>query len=317
MEFSFEKWSNQVFTFDTVEDIDFKDIPIKDNFILEITNKGMPLHLLFGGFSVKKNFIVGFSGALSKRTESMAPPFFSFLNIAKEINAPHILVADPTLYLSKNLKLAWYAGNEQYINLQQDIALVISKAASYFESSPVITGGSGGGFASLAISNYLNVEHRIFIWNPQTSIDKYYKRFVDEYANVAFPAYRNLKMDKTFELIQSKGILKDVISKPLNDKAKLLYIQNYSDGHRVAHTEPFLEGQGFSGGMISDRSIKYSLDDEKLVVLANWGEGHVEPPRAVIYYIVSELIKGNSIVNITENIFRIFDRDFNSVYNKF
>lgn len=316
MEFSFEKWSDQVFTFDTVEDVDFKKISLKDFFILEIKNKGVPLHFLFGGFSLKKDFIVGFSGALSKRTESMNPPFFSFLNIAKEINAPYILVADPTLYLSKDLKLAWYAGNEKYIELQKDIAFIINKAANYFESSPVLTGGSGGGFASLAISSYLNVEHNVFIWNPQTSISNYYKRFVDEYTNVAFPEYESLSMDKVFSLIKSKGISTEVITKPLNIKTKLLYIQNYSDDHRITHAEPFLRGQKFCDGIANKCSVNYKIDDEKLVVLANWGEGHVEPPRIIIYYVLNELIKGNSIVNITDNIFKVFDKEFKDVHNK-
>ena len=315
MEFSFEKWSNQVFTFDTVEDIDFKRLSFKSSFILEVVNSGAPLHFLFGGFSIQKDFIVGFGGALSKRTKSMYPPFFSFLSIAKEINSPHILVADPTLYLSEDLKLAWYAGNDKYTNLQQDIALVVSKAAEFFKLSPVLTGGSGGGFASLAISNYLNIQHSIFIWNPQTNISQYHRKFVNEYTNVAFPESKGLNISKSFELIQSKGILTNVLERPINCKAKLLYLQNYSDAHRLVHTEPFLKGQKFDSSLISNNAIKYKLDDEKLVMLANWGEGHIEPPRIAIYYILNEFIKGNSIVNISENLFKIFDRNFKHVYN--
>ncbi len=313
MKLNFKKWSNQKIVFNTVEDVDFKKISFNDNFILEIINKDVPLHFLFNGFNVKKNFLVGFSGALSKRTESMEPPFFTFLNLAKEINAPSILIADPTLYLSKDLNLAWYAGNEKYIKLQQDIASIINKAANYFNLLPVLTGGSGGGFASLAISSYLNIEHSVFIWNPQTSISKYYKRFVDEYINIAFPEYRGLSLDKAFKLIHSKGVLTEVITKPLNNKAKLLYIQNYSDNHRATHTEPFLKSHKFHKEVINNHSINYKLTNSKFVLLANWGEGHIEPPKIVICYILNELMKGNEISNITNNIFDIFDKEFNSV----
>lgn len=316
MNFDLKKWANKFIEFDTVNDINLERVCFEEKFILIIKNEGLPLHILLDGFKSNKNFLVGFSGALSSRNEKILPPFFSFLNIAKENGSPYMLVSDPSLYLSKDLKLAWYAGNERYLNLQKDIAIIINKLSIHFNSSPVLAGGSGGGFASLAVSSYINVTHSIFVWNPQTNIENYYKRFVEDYIKSAFPEHKGLELKKALNSIQLKKVLTDISSVSINSRAKLLYVQNYSDWHRETHTKPFLESQGFIKNMNNNLSKKYFINSQSMVLLANWGEGHKVPPKQIIQFALHKMINNIEVASIIDDIFELFPDCFDSIYEK-
>ena len=64
-------------------------------------------------FDEKKGFLVCFSGAVTNR-ECKYAPFFSGLNIAKKLEMPIISISDPSLSISNDCNLAWYAGKERY-----------------------------------------------------------------------------------------------------------------------------------------------------------------------------------------------------------
>lgn len=302
MEFDFVKWDADIHEVNSINDIDLSWLAQNSRNLIEVQNPGSPLHVLVGNLEIGKSVIVGFSGALSKRNQNIKPPFFSFLSLAKDLNLPFILISDPSLYHSNDLKLGWYAGNHKYLNLQSDIASLIDKISTEYQLIPVLSGGSGGGFASLAISTLMTVKHKVFVWNPQTSIKKYYPRFVREYVYSSFPTLKGSDIENAFEYLDSQDIITDVTKTFLNNNAEILYIQNYSDTHTVTHATPFIDSHGYSINASTEIPHLYSLRENKFVLFADWGEGHVEPPREIIMYI----LKGLYEKNIDEVLISVF-----------
>lgn len=314
MEFDFERWDADIHEANSVNEIDLSWFAQNSRSLIEVQNPGSPLHVLVGNLEIGKSLIVGFSGALSKRNQNIKPPFFSFLSLAKDLNLPFLLISDPSLYHSNDLKLGWYAGNHKYLNLQSDIASLIDKVSTEYQLTPILSGGSGGGFASLAVSTLMTVKHKVFVWNPQTSIKKYYPRFVREYIYSSFPTLKGHDVEDAFEKIDSQGIITDVTKRALNDNAEILYIQNYSDTHTVTHASPFIKSHGYSVKSSTAIPHLYSLRENKFVLFADWGEGHVEPPREVIMYILKELYD-KDIYDVLTSVFSGFREEISYVNN--
>lgn len=314
MEFDFERWDADIHEANSVNEIDLSWFAQNSRSLIEVQNPGSPLHVLVGNLEIGKSLIVGFSGALSKRNQNIKPPFFSFLSLAKDLNLPFLLISDPSLYHSNDLKLGWYAGNHKYLNLQSDIASLIDKVSTEYQLTPILSGGSGGGFASLAVSTLMTVKHKVFVWNPQTSIKKYYPRFVREYVYSSFPTLKGSDIENAFEYLDSQDIITDVTKKVLNDSAEILYIQNYSDTHTVTHATPFIEGQGLTIDENSTIPNLFSTNSKAYVLIADWGEGHIEPSREVIKSILTDFKFNNPTTSVL-HILKKFEKDFNVVLN--
>ena len=137
MEFDFGKWNANIYKFNSIDEVDLGLLAKNSRNLIEVQNSGAPIHFLIGNIEVGKSLVVGFSGALSNRNPNIKPPFFSFLSLANELNLPFLLISDPSLYLSKDLKLSWYAGNHKYINVQSDSASLIDKGSKEYEMTPI------------------------------------------------------------------------------------------------------------------------------------------------------------------------------------
>lgn len=314
MEFDFGKWNANIYKFNSIDEVDLSLFAKNSRNLIEVKNSGVPIHFLIGNIEVGKSLVVGFSGALSKRNPKIKPPFFSFLSLADELSLPFLLISDPSLYLSDDLKLSWYAGNHKYLNLQSDIASLIDKVSKKYEMTPVLSGGSGGGFASLAVSTLMKMKHKVFVWNPQTAIQEYYPRFVREYVHSSFPLLKKDSIDKAFEYINSQKIITDVTKVFLNDSAEILYIQNSTDTHAVTHAQPFIKGHNLTIDETSYIPNLFSIDNKIYVLVADWGEGHIEPSKIVIKYILTEL-QHERIEKVLENTFSHFPKEI-KYFNK-
>lgn len=272
--------------------------PDKD-FILEIVDNDLPFHFYATNFLHNESpyFIVGFNGAMSHRSIDTIPPFFSFKNIAKATNLPLLSVSDSTLYLNKTLTLSWYAGNHKITNMQKNIARVIEDFAYKYNKIPILCGGSGGGFASLAISSLLDIENIVLAWNPQTDITKYYKRFVRSYIQSAYPYFKNDIFEEFIQFYKKNELLYELTEIELSNKSQVLYLQNKSDNHTEIHAMPFLKKHNF---LKLEENIFYKK--RYYMLLAEWGSGHVPPPPKTINFILNKIHSFGNLKNIIPDI---------------
>lgn len=246
-------------------------------------------------FIKERGVLVCLSGAVTKREQKQAP-FFSGLNIADKLNMPIISISDPSLAISNNISLGWYAGNETLKELPQTIASILSLISKKLDTKMIFFGGSGGGFASLSIIHYMTEEARGLIWNPQTSISKYYKSYVANYIREAFPKriiHANLYM--TLEKIGIIHDLNKVYSESKNKEAKILYLQNSTDIFHVnQHMYPLINATNAN----KVNNYVYSSSVGIIFCMKNWGEGHISPNTDKIIEVLSKIIADNDILEI-------------------
>lgn len=234
--------------------------------------------------------LIGFNGAVTNRDQAESrPPYFSGKGIASEINLPFIAISDPSLLLDKNLPLGWYAGNSKIPNLLRHIAEIIDNISDKLDCTPIIFGGSGGGFASLAMSHLLKSESVAMVWNPQTSIGEYAPVHVLHYLRAAFPEIsediqRASDLEKPEQksfinsVLASSQLLHSLIGLATTGRSKVLYLQNREDWHLQAHAKPYLPKDNWK--RLGPTSF---ANGENLAIhIGNWGPGHAAPPKAII-----------------------------------
>ncbi len=119
----------------------------------------------------KKSLFVIFSGS---RNIKDPVPVFKRWSYYPFCDGYVLSIADPMLTIHKNLNLGWYYGSKDVSFLEQ-IASIIQKVQSLLEienKDTYLFGSSGGGYASVHLSCYLNDTTHIAL-NPQISIKDY------------------------------------------------------------------------------------------------------------------------------------------------
>ncbi|HCV05757.1 MAG TPA: hypothetical protein DG048_24265 [Pseudoalteromonas sp.] len=260
-----------------------------------------------------KYVLVCLSGAIGNR-ESRHPPFFSGVNIQHRLSMPLISISDPTLAMNDDILLSWYAGSEFIKNLPQSIAHIIRKICLSFGLQPIIFGGSGGGWASLAIATYLDIKAKYFVWNPQTNFTEYMPKVVSKYIETAFPAKKNtVKNSQVVNsslfkgILDSEKVLYDLNEVKFEKNAQIFYIQNVDDWHLERMLVPFMSNKKWH------RLGKSSfVDDSGIVVhIGHWGERHAGPPKEMtleILKLLSNDTNGNpsyAALHLEANYFRL------------
>ena len=216
------------------------------------------------------------------RSEIAQPPFFSGLNVQPAgIPISIVAVNDPTIALTPDLQLAWYAGSS-HADLQNILPAVFDRIIEYTEPSSVIFfGGSGGGFASLYYANKVKGSIAL-VWNPQTDILPYNIDYVKKYAEAAF----GFDSDTDIALLADK-----VDTRPAFDgnhrNCKIIYLQNGSDWHHIdMHMNPMLQRMG-----LPERAFPFAgmVADDFFLYVGDWGEGHAVPPKHVLTALLEKL----------------------------
>lgn len=235
-----------------------------------------PLHLHLG---VKpSSSLVVFHSAAVNRAIATIPPFFSGAALGKQMDASYLCVSDPSLSLSADLGLAWYAGANA-LPLQQILPEVALKIAQVCNATNIIfAGGSGGGFASMYMAAKVPGA-RFFAVNPQTAILRYYRAYFERYARICF--------DWSDEPIETaiSPVEHDLIPVFQNSlETRGIYLQNATDAHVKSHAIPFLSGIGGEprSGDQSVRGIDY--------IERHWGEGHAVLPALAWKSILTGMI---------------------------
>ena len=271
--------------------------------VLTISFDCVDVDLLIKGIDrldARKATLVCFSGAISNR-ELKSAPFFSGVNIAEELNLPIISIADPSLALSGDILLSWYAGSELSADLPDILAKILDQVSLMLGARLILFGGSGGGYAALSVVQLMASLAAAAVWNPQTSISKYNARAVDNFITTCFP---NAKIkDDLYGALDHAGIRHDLNSVYASQTPlvphDILYIQNEGDKFHVEHhAVPFM------------RSLNVEQVDEKVHTSAagvcfwfdHWGDGHLVPSREVILTALEGLVDGLSPLEISKRL---------------
>jgi len=233
--------------------------------------------------------LIVFSGAV-RRNDKNNPPFFSGIDLHKQINCSLMAISDPSLYLNSQINLAWYTGSRD-LPLQSILPLVIDKVASACASYTIMTGGSGGGFASLYYATKSRQPSVALVYNPQTNIVNYLPRTVEHFARTCFDWHEGV-VDSAL-----KNIIYDLTKYFPQKMVKTIYLQNLADyRHIITHTIPFLKTFNLRW-----TGTKLAADDI-YVHVGYWGSGHERPPIELIRHIINQLCEGKMSTLVADNL---------------
>lgn len=286
-----EKWNLPVYRYLDVEQAiksrfvrdGLYQIYLGNNLVLDINIQNSAL------LKEKDSALIFFNGAITNRCVKQGP-FFSGVGIGKNFKLPMICISDPTIDLDKTVSLSWYAGNEKLPKLQETIATILNAIAKEYQIKPLLIGGSGGGFAALSVQAELRCDSIALIWNPQTTIENYYPRFVKSYIQTAFPSFfksavsdmegGTTQRELFVKVFERANIIHDLKHVQVNDKKKIVFLQNRHDSHLHEHANPFLT-KFAPWQNVSDNS--YTNKDRSIyVIFGDWGDGHSAPDRETI-----------------------------------
>jgi hypothetical protein len=227
-------------------------------------------------------------------------PIITGLGVTSSIATSMFVPSDPVLTLDASLTLAWHFGCEG-IHLQAITVSIVKKLQSILHAPRVVAwGGSGGGFAAIRIVK--DVPNAIaLVWNPQTNIAKYNKSHVTRYLQIAFPTIAgNSSLPSNIE--QFPSLCTDEFLDSY--QGRILYLQERTDGHVVAHLKPFLASFCRKAPCNITDSSNFSgfATDQLYLHLVHWGNGHVPPSKDVIAKILRLLSDVTTNLENLENL---------------
>lgn len=215
-----------------------------------------------------KTLVVSLHGALNRKTFRL--PRFERLSSLAGVEASALFISDPSLFIDDTLELGWFTGWEGY-NLFPVLAELIKRAADEVGASQiVISGSSGGGFASLQIASL--IDHSVALaFNPQTDIHRYWQGgdptkhgAVRKYIEVLYPSAAPdgiWKIDWDVDWSVQYGTLHSAVRRfrePVN--CSVVYLNNKNDFHVKQHFEPFAQALEESGQLDALTAIAYEGD---------------------------------------------------------
>lgn len=210
-------------------------------------------------------------GALARRKYSL--PRFEWLATLEHRSENLMFLADTALEPFDELELAWFTGdaNDDLTHRYSD--LVSTTAALLGASKILLLGGSGGGFASLALSAHLPGT-RVLAFNPQTNIRKYWNKSVRHYAELLFPEFDSI--NQLNGLGPRTNVVRSV-SASIESDTQFIYIQNDDDEHHIDnHLKPFAAALGMAP------QSEVSRDGNVKLVVEHFATGHNMPYRQVL-----------------------------------
>jgi hypothetical protein len=129
--------------------------------------------------------VFSFAGAVDRSTNTL--PHFAATSIHEYIPASVIALSDPSLALSEDLKLAWYAGHEGF-DLQQVLPDFFRRVIDCLAATRVaFVGTSGGGFAALYYSWQVPGSLAV-VTNPQTNLNRAIRAHREKYRAICWPS---------------------------------------------------------------------------------------------------------------------------------
>lgn len=203
-----------------------------------------------------KNLVVFLHG---RKADKVKLPYLAGSGITEALQENHLAISDPSLYLDPENTIGWFAGSHKQLDLQKQLADIITRCARELEAQRVVlVGGSAGGFASLVLSRIIP-DSMAVVWNPQTNIFNYYKRFVDHYVESAWQnSEAQCREHSVVDVAQLYAATTSTNS--------VLYLQETTDAHHVEHH------------LAKVREV-FSSEPSAYLLEGHWGEGHAPVPK--------------------------------------
>lgn len=260
------RFEDQVHEFASIDDFLRSEVP---EGILSIDYHGSPLDILNRprGHAVT---MFSFHAALSLRMTVL--PAFTGIGVAEEAGVNLVCIADPSLYLDEDLRLAWFAGSIRQ-PLQRDLPAVLAHIAhSHGDTAQIFFGASGGGFAALNYARHVPGSVVVPL-NPMTHLDMRPNDALAPYLRACFSA----EGAEAHRRVLKQEIVSDIaLPYALEVQQSIAYVQNISDSvYYYRHLHPFL------------RKVP-SIPAVRLL-LGDWGRGHVPPDKVFVARLIRTL----------------------------
>lgn len=188
----------------------------------------LPLQSLLVRRPASRRLVVHFHGSLDRARYEL--PRFERLSSLSKLDANVLLLADPTLNLDPDLRIAWYVGTA-HDDVTQHYAELIRKFERELGTDElVIAGSSAGGFAAIACAPRLP-HATVVAFSPQVNIGRFGSDWAERFRSAAFP-----------EMPDYAAVEADATLRPRVDLAELFrrrrggcvwYVQNSGDSSHV------------------------------------------------------------------------------------
>ncbi|WP_278235351.1 hypothetical protein [Isoptericola sp. AK164] len=227
-----------------------------------INDGGLPIDMHYTSAS-SRTLVVVFHGAAA---ENVRLPWLIGQGVTKDIGVSRLFISDPSLYLTPEVKLSWFAGNHAQPDLQHKLVQIVSRVAQAAGADYLVfLGGSGGGFAALKLSHAFPGSLAVPM-NPQTLLERHHPTTLGKYAQHCWngAAFVDLPRNIVTSLpaLYAQGTPNTVA-----------YLQNDDDEFHIRnHLNPFID----------------SLPPDAMVGLLRrpWGERHQPPPRDLVRHLM-------------------------------
>jgi len=216
--------------------------------------------------SSSDSVIVGLNAPISSRA-TKNPPFFTGGGKATNIDAPLLSISDSSTH-SGNVALGWYLGTEKDPNFQQNLAEFIEGFCSQRNVTPIIFGGSGGGFASIVLGDLLNIKSVVLAMNPQMDVLKWYPSHLK---NLYTKQWDCSHADQFLEKLNQNNIIFNLNQLNFNPKSDVLIMQNLFDDYQMVDHFPILSELDFKN--LNPVGSKQNIG----WFFGTWGPGHYAP----------------------------------------
>ncbi|MDQ0820483.1 putative lipoic acid-binding regulatory protein [Arthrobacter sp. V4I6] len=216
-----------------------------------------------------RTLLVSFHGSLQRSKFQL--PRFEWRRSLEPFDAAQLFIADSTLQLNGSMQLSWYIGcsEQDFSSDVADLIKDIAAAAGY--DRILLTGSSGGGFASLAISRQIDGSAAV-CFSPQTRVGDYRNSVVRAFYRTAFPEMGGYAAVERAH--RSRFDLRHLYA-TTPDINFVRFVQNTRDAsHYSKHYTPFAEARGVDpalGGLDASGRIEF--------VPQPLQAGHQPPPR--------------------------------------
>lgn len=219
-----------------------------------------------------ETLIVVLHGALPRDKYSI--PRFEWLKTMEGRQEHFLFMADPGLRLSDDISLAWYTGTEADNVTSRLSEVVVAHARKSGTEKILFVGGSGGGYAAMALSATLP-NSAALAFSPQIVIGNYWKNAVQKYLEVVFPQYAN--MSQVEKVLNSRLNLLDVYKSVEEMTNHVFIVQNSGDDlHMRRHIGLLAQQLGMPVQTAESSNGRMSFHVEY------FGEGHGMPYRDVL-----------------------------------
>lgn len=292
--YDLSKWKFNIFEHEVydINDIFFKEWFLNSAIHRIFFNTPLSIDICITGtqfFNTENSLLVCFSGAVPGDRKEKPSPILSGFSVAEDLQIPLISIADPTLSLSDDINLGWYAGNKEIPDLLNKLAYILDRISILTNKKLILFGGSGGGFASIAVAQLMSQPTKVCVANPQTQIINYNAEHVFKFLETAYEIDHNKYKIQDFDKKQLLYTLERYV--PFHNlnrlsfviETQIIYLQNISDWHTQLHALPFLEDKKM---LKHGASTFISASDQIGLYLGDWGEGHAAVTKDILYTVL-------------------------------